>query len=139
MCDLDGSELYQRSDDRPETIRARMAQQLGALGDVVDHYRASGVLRTVDGLQAIDQVADEIAAAVAEAGVAPRGRPQATRRPPDARHAQVEGRDREDAVRRAGSSRRSSRSSRRASPPGVSTAELDRLAERHIRGAKGVP
>ena len=56
ICDLDGSELYQRSDDRPETIRARMAQQLGALGDVLDHYRASGVLRTVDGLQAIDEV-----------------------------------------------------------------------------------
>ena len=72
ICDLDGSELYQRSDDRPETIRARMAQQLGALGDVLDHYRASGVLRTVDGLRSIDEVADEVAAAVAEAGVAPR-------------------------------------------------------------------
>jgi adenylate kinase len=71
VCDLDGSELYQRSDDRPETIRARMAQQLGALGDVLEHYRASGVLRTVNGLQSIDEVADEVAAAVAEAGVAP--------------------------------------------------------------------
>ncbi len=71
ICDLDGSELYQRSDDRPETIRARMAQQLGALGDVLDHYRASGVLRTVNGLRSIDEVADEVDAAVAEAGVAP--------------------------------------------------------------------
>lgn len=71
ICDLDGSELYQRSDDRPETIRARMAQQLGALGDVLDHYRASGVLRKVNGLRSIDEVADEVATAVAEAGVAP--------------------------------------------------------------------
>ena len=69
VCDLDGSELYQRSDDRPETIRARMTQQLGALGAVVDHYRASGVLRTVNGLQDIDEVAGEIAAAVAESGL----------------------------------------------------------------------
>jgi adenylate kinase len=69
ICDLDGSELYQRSDDRPETIRARMTQQLGALGEVVDHYRASGVLRTVNGLADIDEVADEIDAVVGEAGL----------------------------------------------------------------------
>lgn len=72
VCDLDGSELYQRADDRPETIRARMAQQLGALGEVVDHYRASGVLRAVDGLQSIAAVASDIATAVAAAGLAPR-------------------------------------------------------------------
>jgi adenylate kinase len=72
ICDLDGSELYQRSDDRPDTIRARMAQQLGALGEVVDHYRASGVLGTVDGLQDIDVVAHAIARAVLDAGLVPR-------------------------------------------------------------------
>jgi adenylate kinase len=71
ICDLDGSELYQRSDDRPETIRARMAQQLGSLGDVLDHYRTSGVLRTVNGLLPIGEVAGEVADAVAEAGVLP--------------------------------------------------------------------
>ena len=71
VCDLDGSELYQRSDDHPDTIRARMSQQLGALEAVVDHYRASGVLRVVDGLQDIDAVARDVAAAVEAAGVAP--------------------------------------------------------------------
>ena len=71
VCDLDGSELYQRSDDRPETIRARMAQQLGALEAVVDHYRQSGILRAVDGLQAIDAVGRDIAVAVEAAGVTP--------------------------------------------------------------------
>ena len=30
VCDVDGSPLYQRADDRPETVRARMAQQLAA-------------------------------------------------------------------------------------------------------------
>ena len=99
ICDLDGSELYQRSDDRPETIRARMAQQLGALGDVLDHYRASGVLRTVNGLRSIDEVADEVDAAVAEAGVAPHRRATRARRA-DARDAQVEGRGRQDALGR---------------------------------------
>lgn len=61
VCDLDGSELYQRNDDRPETIRARMAQQLGYLDEVVSHYRSSGVLRAVDGLQPIDAVAAAVA------------------------------------------------------------------------------
>ena len=73
VCDIDGSELYQRADDQPATIRARMDQQLGALGQVIEHYRTSGVLRTVDGLQTIDAVAAAIDCALAEAGVAAAG------------------------------------------------------------------
>jgi adenylate kinase len=68
-CDLDGSELYQRPDDRPETIRARMAQQLGALAEVIDHYRRAGLLRTVDGLQDIGDVAAAINLALADSGL----------------------------------------------------------------------
>ena len=70
ICDLDGSELYQRVDDRPETIRKRMDQQLGALAEVIEHYRSSGVLRTVDGLHGIAEVAAAIDGALAAAGVA---------------------------------------------------------------------
>jgi adenylate kinase len=55
-CDLDDSPLVQRADDRPETVRARLDQQLGALEDVVDFYRSAGLLRTVDGLQPIPAV-----------------------------------------------------------------------------------
>ncbi len=69
VCDLDGSELYQRVDDRPETVRLRMDQQLGALHDVVEHYRAAGSLRTVDGLQTIAAVATAINDELAEAGI----------------------------------------------------------------------
>lgn len=71
ICDLDGSELYQRADDQPATIRARMDQQLGALAQVIEHYRTSGVLRTVDGLQAIDAVSAAIDASLAGVGVTP--------------------------------------------------------------------
>ena len=73
VCDLDGSELYQRADDQPETIRARMDQQLGALAQVIGHYRASGVLRAVDGLQSIDAVSAAIDTALADAGPAAAG------------------------------------------------------------------
>jgi adenylate kinase len=63
-CDLDGSPLVQREDDRTDTIRARLALQLGSLREVVSHYRAAGTLRTVDGRQGIDAVADALLAAV---------------------------------------------------------------------------
>jgi adenylate kinase len=64
VCDLDGSELVQREDDREETVRARMAQQVPPLMEVVEHYRATGILRTVDGRQPIDDVTEALAAAV---------------------------------------------------------------------------
>ncbi len=69
VCDLDGSELYQRADDQPDTIRTRMDQQLGSLREVIDHYRAAGCLRSVDGLQAIDRVAADIDAQLTAAGI----------------------------------------------------------------------
>jgi adenylate kinase len=56
VCDVDGSPLVQRADDRPETIRARLASQLADLNAVVQHYRSTGALRTVDGLRPIDEV-----------------------------------------------------------------------------------
>jgi adenylate kinase len=59
-CDLDGSELVQRDDDRAETIRARLEGQLGALADVVEHYRALGLLRSVDGRQPIAAVSQAL-------------------------------------------------------------------------------
>jgi adenylate kinase len=69
VCDIDGSELYQRADDRPDTMRARMDQQLGALNEVIDHYRSAGVLRTVNGLREVGEVAEEIGIALVEAGI----------------------------------------------------------------------
>jgi adenylate kinase len=65
-CDIDGSPLVQRDDDRAETIRARLAIQLGSLREVVSHYRAAGVLRTVDGQGSIDAVHAALVAAVAD-------------------------------------------------------------------------
>lgn len=67
VCDVDGSELYQRSDDQPATVAARLRQQLGALDQVVGHYRERGVLATVDGSQPIDVVTDGLLAAIASA------------------------------------------------------------------------
>lgn len=67
-CDLDGSDLVQRGDDEEATVRARMAQQVPPLLEVVDSYRANGILVTVDGRQGIDAVTDALMAAVAGVG-----------------------------------------------------------------------
>lgn len=64
-CDIDGSSLVQREDDRPDTIRARLTQQLASLGEVIDYYDDAGLLRVVNGLQSIDEVADDMLSAVA--------------------------------------------------------------------------
>jgi adenylate kinase len=64
ICDIDGSALEQREDDRPEIVRARLARQLGPLQSVVEHYRARGILRTVDGRQPIEGVTHDLIAAV---------------------------------------------------------------------------
>ena len=68
VCDLDGSPLVQRDDDQPETIRARLNQQLASLGEVASHYDELGLLRVVDGLGPIEQVTTDLLAAITEAG-----------------------------------------------------------------------
>jgi adenylate kinase len=68
VCDLDGSALIQRDDDREETIRARLDQQLGALREVSHHYRDKGILRTVDGRHPMDEVAAALMAVVEPPG-----------------------------------------------------------------------
>jgi adenylate kinase len=64
VCDVDGSELVHRADDAEETVRARMLQQLGPLGDVAEHYRGRGLLEAIDGTRSIDEVAAALLDAV---------------------------------------------------------------------------
>jgi adenylate kinase len=64
ICDIDGSPLIQREDDKPDTIRARLDLQLASLREVIDHYASTGVLRKVDGLQSIEAVSEGLLASV---------------------------------------------------------------------------
>jgi adenylate kinase len=70
VCDLDGSELVQRPDDAEATVRARMAQQVPPLLEVIDHYRSHGILTTVDGRLPIPAVTQALLAALADVGAA---------------------------------------------------------------------
>jgi adenylate kinase family enzyme len=67
---VDGSELYQRSDDQPATVQARLRQQLGALEQVVGHYRGQGALKIVDGTGPIERVSEDLLAAIGPAASA---------------------------------------------------------------------
>ena len=64
VCDICGSRLIQRDDDRPEVVRARLEKQLGALADVVEHYRTAGVLQAIDGRRPIAAVASDLLDAI---------------------------------------------------------------------------
>jgi adenylate kinase len=64
VCDNDGGELYQRDDDRPETMRQRLKVYWKQTSPLIDYYRDQSVLVEVNGDQAIDAVAADLRAAV---------------------------------------------------------------------------
>ena len=55
-CDQCGGELYQRSDDQPETIRRRLTVYFRDTAPLVEYYRQRGKLIEVDGQQGIEAV-----------------------------------------------------------------------------------
>jgi adenylate kinase len=69
VCDVCGTALITRSDDAPETVAARLANQLAALDSVVELYRTTGRLTEVNGVGAIDEVQGRLAAAAAAVGL----------------------------------------------------------------------
>jgi len=64
ICDFDGSELYQRDDDKAETVKHRIQVYLEQTSPLIAYYRERGKLVEVDGTQTIDQVAQTIVAAL---------------------------------------------------------------------------
>jgi adenylate kinase len=60
VCDLDGSELLIRDDDKPEVIRNRLEQYHAKTEPLVDYYDQRSVLRRIDGIAPPEEVAEEI-------------------------------------------------------------------------------
>lgn len=65
VCDVDGSELYQRDDDKAETVKRRIRVYLEQTQPLIDYYKQQGKLVEVDGTQAIEQVSADLLAALA--------------------------------------------------------------------------
>ena len=47
VCDIDGGEVYQRSDDTVETITNRLSVYKAQTAELIDYYRGNGVLKDV--------------------------------------------------------------------------------------------
>jgi len=65
VCDIDGSRLEIRDDDRPDVIRRRLGTYHEKTEPLVGYYEERSVLRRVDGLPAPDEVSDRIRAMLA--------------------------------------------------------------------------
>ena len=66
VCDrCGGTEFRQRPDDNEETVRTRLAAYHVQTEPLLPYYRGRGVLRTVDGMAAIDDVTAQIGTVLA--------------------------------------------------------------------------
>jgi adenylate kinase len=64
-CDVDGSELIQRDDDKPEVVRNRLEVYHRSTSPLVDYYEDKGLLRRFDGTLAPTEVHDHVRATIA--------------------------------------------------------------------------
>ena len=64
VCDFDGSELYQRDDDKEETVKRRIEVYFDQTSPLISYYQDHGKLVEIDGTRSIDQVTQDLLAAV---------------------------------------------------------------------------
>lgn len=67
-CDLDGSELYQREDDKLETVVRRIRVYMEQTQPLIKYYHQCGFLTEVDGTKSIQQVTQDLLAAIKRNG-----------------------------------------------------------------------
>lgn len=62
ICDIDGSELVQREDDKAETVTHRIRVYTQQTAPLIEHYKAAGVLKEINGEREIGAVATDLMA-----------------------------------------------------------------------------
>jgi adenylate kinase len=62
VCDVDGSQLYQREDDTAETVKRRIQVYFTQTSPLITYYRGHGLLSEVDGSQSIEKVTADLLA-----------------------------------------------------------------------------
>jgi len=60
ICDVCGSEVVQRKDDREDTVRERLDVYERQTQPLIDFYKEKNLLSTVDGTKAINEVFESI-------------------------------------------------------------------------------
>ena len=64
VCDRCGGALYQRDDDREDTVRRRLAVYQEQTLPLASYYRQRGILRQVDGLGEVDEITGRLVRAL---------------------------------------------------------------------------
>jgi adenylate kinase len=64
ICDFDGSELYQREDDQPETVKRRIRVFLEQTEPLIAYYRERELLLEINGSQPIEEVTRQLLSAL---------------------------------------------------------------------------
>ncbi len=60
ICDKCHTDLYQREDDREETIEARLHVYETQTAPLIDYYRNQGLLREIDGVGSVEEIHNRI-------------------------------------------------------------------------------
>lgn len=60
VCDIDGSELYIRDDDKIETVKHRIEVYTRQTFVLIDYYRKRGLLVEIDGAKPIEEVTQDL-------------------------------------------------------------------------------
>ena len=64
VCDICGEPLYQRADDNESTVQTRLNAYQESTAKLIDYYKEKNVLQEIDGNKAIQEVTDDILAAI---------------------------------------------------------------------------
>jgi len=66
VCDACGGELFQREDDKEETVKSRLNVYTAQTEPLIDYYRGKGLLHDINGDQPINAVLAELGAALGQ-------------------------------------------------------------------------
>jgi|ERR1035437_1110839 adenylate kinase len=66
ICDICGDEIYQRSDDKEESVQNRLKVYKMQTQPLIDYYLKKGILVTLEGNKDIDDVSEDIRAVLAK-------------------------------------------------------------------------
>jgi adenylate kinase len=64
VCDKCGAELYQRDDDKEETIRQRLTNYHSQTSPLIEYYGKQNIVRMINGTLSMQQVQDAVKAAI---------------------------------------------------------------------------
>lgn len=64
VCDKCGGDLFQRNDDKEETIKKRLDVYDAQTAPLMDYYKKKGILKSVMGLGDINEIFSKVCAAL---------------------------------------------------------------------------